>query len=283
MGTCGALQGSRERILRGLTLILAPLATLTLALLGAAAAQASEQPEYYANGVLVGGPGQAIPVLYSGTIELETSIGLKNCNGKLLMYGTVWNENGHGVGQIENLSASECGWSTATQQEHPGYITSEISPVKGADERVAVVNGIEEPVYVGPVTRESAAPWRTELVNGEEEGEKVILDRIGLAANGTNCNSESLTFHEVPNGCIRFTWVAEPELINHAPPATRYFEESFWGSSTAVFYNGVKNGLSPSGLEVQGELPHSGTIGYTVVVGLNMVGATGTELIVAKG
>jgi len=137
-------------------------------------------------------------------------------------------------------------------------------------ETVAVVQPAWEPPTI---VRPHNNFWESTLASGTREDEKVVLVEIGIPAEGGGtCYPTSKRWTEVASGCVELN-VIVPQLG---------IEDVLFGKLVPNILNGIKNGLSPSTLEMVGEADavdklqsNEGSLGEVTVDG--MLRLTGGE------
>jgi hypothetical protein len=215
-------------------------------------------PEALSNGMRIGGEGQAIPQLLSGSLTLQSgalSGGEVECAS--LGFGTLWN-----AGAPSRAHGQILGWQAAGHATSGGPgVTSECRG-GGTGAYMSAETTLTPSSSTEATRGERTLPWNLEARCGERENEQVPVVKIGIPAGaseaGGSCESEAQEAAEVsgelsgkqgcyaskpsPAGCLSVLLIA-PSLG---------LELSYGGTVRARLLNGAGNGLARSTLIFEG-------------------------------
>lgn len=276
----------------------------------AAQAETEVPPQFYSNNHLAGGVSSPVKAIAWGAIRLESAaVGKIECHN--VMNFSAWNESNRGVGQFEGWGTNACVAPELEEllektYEEPikkGLIKSPISvfatselPSKPefreaetcTEETKTKLSECEsggtrdvQELLAAVRRRATSFPWKLKLVRAIREEAEEVVANIGVAPAGQNCYPTEKVIeegHEVerpvswekePSGCLKIVIVC-PQI-----PA----EVVFYGTMSPQFFNGVKNGLSPTRmvfnkeagelLSNHGEAPETGISGELKILGMN--------------
>jgi hypothetical protein len=272
-------------------------------------------PLWHSNGTLLGEgrlPGSVIPFIARGEVSLRSTEG-PGFGCEVAEEGRVFNEAGHGRGEITRFGAWDCSEpfvGSCSGPEHRGptlceakvTLTTEM-PLETSLREGEVCRKLGAALRECPLASEreaqnvissysrgtSSLPWRLELTSGERGEEPATLQRTGLheygeAGSATEANTacypkegeHAANYQELPSGCL---------ALNVVVPAIP-LEMVFYGSQELWLINGAGNGLDASRLELTqaGELFSSQSVGGTGLLRgrLKIFGAESVGLIVGR-
>jgi hypothetical protein len=281
-------------------------AVVSVAVAPTVAFASPEAPQFYSNSRLL--TTAHVPVTLWGELELfSAALGELKCHDDV-MSGSVWNEEGHGVGQMEGFAVSQC---TDPTLENPPFkapctprtcgpytifATGEL-PVAEENREAEICreetkpelrecpSSAERVIEAIPLRmkRRIGLPWKLRLIGEVREEEQAVVAEVGVPRAGETCYPKEIVegrevaaeWQKVPGGCMRVGVMAQQVPI----------ELVAYGALKPRLVNGAGNGLDASRLEFEnasGRLVHTEGVPEIASQGtFRMSGSEARELIKA--
>jgi hypothetical protein len=219
-----------------------------------------------------------------------------------IMSGSVWNENGRGVGQVEGFATGGCENAYLQHcllEECPFafFESGELPLVVEKREAETCIDRTKTELNLCPpperkpelltlhLRRLIGLPWKLRLARETREEEPAIVVEIGLPPSGETCYPKEVLegkevaarWERVPSGCVRLD-----EIVPRYPA-----EDVFYGTLTPRLVNGAGNGLNASHLELgaaAGQLALEGSTAPAIGSQgqIKVAGSEARELITAR-